>query len=295
MIIIKLLFVVCFSRNVSRSCVPMVLSDQKEKCQSISSKLLNDMYVVQLQLTPISDRHIPGSYLGDLSEERRREPGTWFDPQGAPIDYFTMYVKEVNIENTSYVEEFVVRIGKKKNQLTLDKKTKLLQNAMVKPWAIRFKGDIFQFSVRFYRYAWYVPTSQWAFRAHVLNFLKDKAATYEETPQEERYETVAWSILSDSFILKKMNFCNRVRLLMSEWIVGFQEIRLNTSKEVFDSEKMLGDLEFDLFLDELGAWRTSTWTTKNNRLETIKWWDDDYGGGPYSCTRTLNMIALLNF
>ena len=211
------------------------------------------MYYVQLQLTPTSDGLLPRSYLNDLTDEQREDHVAWFDAQGAPTDVFDMYSKVVSIENTEYVEELVVRVGKKKYPLSLSRETKTIQNAIDKPWAIRLKGKVFQFSVKFYRYTWFVPTFVGTQRENVLNHLGGEALLYEDAAPEEWYEQVALSIPSgDLLSLKKTNFCNRVRLTRLEWIAGFQEIRLNTSREVFDSKKLLGDSEFDIFLDDLG-------------------------------------------
>ena len=81
-------------------------------------------------------------------------------------------------------------------------------------------------------------------RLNILNYVKGEDLTVEDTTLQETYETYILSTLGgDPFLIKKTNFCNRVRLTRSEWIAGFQEIRL---------EKMLGDSEFDLFLDNLG-------------------------------------------
>ena len=227
-----------------------------ESCRPLLSKLLDDLFYVQLQLTPTSsDTLLPLSYLRDLTDNQRTEPGMWFDAQDAPLDYFEVYSKEIYINNTEYAEELVVRVGRKRYPLSLSKEIKAIQTAIRKPWAITLKGEVFQFLVKFYRYELYVPTRYANSKEHVLNYLilSGESLSFEDNSPEDFFkDEIVYTGLGYPFILKKTNFCNRVRLTSSEWIAGFQEIRLNTSKEVFDSNKLLGDSEFDIFLDERG-------------------------------------------
>ena len=227
-----------------------------ESCQPLLTNSLDDLFFVQLQLTPTSsDTLLPLSHLRDLTDDQRENPRTWFDAQGAPLDYFDVYTKEININNTEYAETLVVRVGKKKYPLSLSKEIKAIQTAIRKPWAITLKGQVFQFLIKFYRYAWYVPIRYETSMDHVLNhlILSGKTLLFEDiSPDDYFVHEISYTGVGDPFVLKKTNFCNRVRLTSSEWIAGFQEIRLNTSKEVFDSNKLLGDSEFDIFLDENG-------------------------------------------
>ena len=149
----------------------------------------------------------------------------------------------------------MVRVGRKKYPLNLDREIKSIKAAIKKPWAIMLKGEVFQFSVRFYRYRWYIPTQYATNKRHVLNYLTGSGESLGSEPSspDEHYETdVLYIGFGNPFTLKKTNFCNRVRLTRSEWIAGFEEIRLNTSTEIFDSNKRLGNSEFDIFLDETG-------------------------------------------
>ena len=203
---------------------------------------------MQLQLTPSSDKLLPLSYLKDLSDEQRNEPESWFDTQGAPLDYFVVHFKE-----EEFVEELVVKVGKNKYPFSLNREIKTIQNAITKPWTISLKGEVFQFSVKFYRYAWYIPNPQQASIDHVLKHLNGDTFLYGDAPKDRYVPEVLSMPNGKPVVLKKTNFCNRVRLIRSEWIAGFGEIRLNTSKEVFDSETFLGDSEFDIFLDEMGV------------------------------------------
>ena len=217
---------------------------------------LNDGYNVKLLLTPISDELLPLSYLETLTTEQKREPTSWFESQGAPVDYFDVVVKKVSIENTLHVENLIVRLGKNKHPIKLGKEIKLLQETMKRPWAIALNGTVFEFTVRFYRYAWFLPLKNWQRTNVLMDLTHNKTSAGIYVNEKEAYDEVSITdrtrAVTKPFTLKKTNFCNRVRLDRSEWIEGFQEIRLNTSEAVFDSNKTLGDSEFDIFLDEHG-------------------------------------------
>ena len=217
---------------------------------------LNDGYNVQLLLTPTSDELLPLSYLETLTAEQKQEPTTWFKSQGAPLDHFEVVVKNVTIEKTLYVENLIVRLGKIKNPVSLSKEIKLLKEAMKKSWVIALNGTVFEFTVRFYRYAWFLPLMSWG-RTDVLMDLTNNKTTesVRYVQSEEAYGEIGLMgtiPATTLFTIKKTNFCNRVRLVRSEWIAGFQEIRLNTSEAVLDSNKTLGDSEFDIFLGDQG-------------------------------------------
>ena len=166
-----------------------------------------------------------------------------------------MSFKEVNTENGTFVEDLVVRVGKTKmNKMRLDEEIDSIKEAISKSWSIHLKEGQFEFSVSIYRYQTYTP-----YRGTRRYNVEDKskkskyAPAFEQIAEEGVYEPVFGGIQDRGpFIFKKTNFCSRVRLARSEWISGFQEIRLNTSKKVFDGEKILGDSEFDIFLDDMG-------------------------------------------
>ena len=225
-------------------CIPLLLNS------------LNDGYNVQLLLTPISDELLPLSYLETLTAEQKQEPTTWFKSQGAPLDYFDVLVKKVSIENTLHVEKLIVRLGKNKHPINLGKEIKLLHEAMTRPWAIALNGTVFEFTVRFYRYAWFLPLKGWQLTNVLMDFTHNKTSAGVPVKKREVFEqlsiTDSTRAVTKPFTLKKTNFCNRVRLARSEWIAGFQEIRLNTSEAVLDSNKTLGDSQFDIFLDDQG-------------------------------------------
>ena len=212
---------------------------------------MNDGYYIQIQLTPVSGL-LPTSYIKGLSNEQIIDPVTWFDTNGGQLDCFALFYRETADENGTFVKDFVARVGKTINPIRLKRDIKAVQNAISKqPWAIRLNGVGFQFSVSIYRYESFMPLLSKK-RYDVLDYVKG-VRTREENATEELYETVIpVATRAIRFGFKKTHFCNRVRLARSEWIAGFQEIRLNTSKEVFDNKKMLGDSEFDVFLDDLG-------------------------------------------
>ena len=229
-----------------------------DRCLPISSKTLNGGYYVQLLLTPTTDKLLPLSYLKNLSNEQIKEPAKWFEVQGAPLDHFEICVKKADIGKTAYVEGLIVMVGKMKYPFVLGEEIKSIQDAIIKPWAITLNDKVFHFSVKLYRYARFRPLALLE-RHNILDYLnrvKEEDTRYVETTEEEMYEQMTvrdeFPSQGQSFILKKTNFCNRVRLTRSEWIAGFQEISLNTSKEVFDNNKTLGDSEFDIFLNEQG-------------------------------------------
>ena len=220
------------------------------KCQLLMAKMLTDIYYVQLQLTPISDLLLPASYIEGLSFEQKRNPATWLDTNGTKLDCYTVSFHKKDTENGTFVKDLVVRAGQIMNRIRLDREIKTIRDAISKPWTISLQGEAFEFSVSLYRYQIYTP-QLWTVRYDVVNLTKG-IHTFKPNQKEEAYEEVVAYIQKEgAFIFKKTNFCNRVRLARSEWISGFQEIRLNTSKEVYDSEKMLGDSEFDIFLNEL--------------------------------------------
>ena len=224
-------------------------------CKPFISKLLNEEYSIRLLLTPTSDKLLPRSYLKELTAEQRKEPGTWFDAHGAPLDGFSVFSKDVIINNTEYVDEMVVKIGKSKYPISLSKAIGTIQNALENSWAIELNGEIFQYDVEIYRYAEFIPTALLRQKAYVLNQLVNDGLLYEDADVDELFNIDLFTTTfsrSTPFILRKTNFCNRVQLKRSEWIAGFQEIRLNTSKDVFESEKWLGDSEFDIFLEDNG-------------------------------------------
>ena len=223
----------------------------------LSLKSPNDGYNIQLLLTPTSDKLLPLSYLETLTKGQKLEPITWFDSRGVPLDYFDLMVKRVIIEHTVFVDSFIVRIGKNQDPVNLSNEIKFLQDVMNKPWFITLNNTVFEFTVKFYRYASFVPLmTYWWYNVLIEVTSNMTTESVRIVQEEEAFEIVQMKTTHQPglkpFTLKKTNFCNRVRLDRSEWLAGFQEIRLNTSEAVLDSNKTLGDSEFDIFLGEQG-------------------------------------------
>ena len=226
----------------------------------LSLKPMNDGYAVQLLLTPTSDALLPSSYLEQLTATQKQKPTTWFESHGASFDYIQMLYKHLSLKGRELVESFLVRLVRNKSPVNLKKEMHVLQESMRKPWTITLNGTVFDFSVKFYRYACALPLPTYG----LTNILTDLAHTKTQEivryfQQDETYtyleidDAVSKApALSNPYILKKTMFCNRVRLARSEWIAGYREIRLNTSEPVLDSNKTLGDSEFDIFLGEHG-------------------------------------------
>lgn len=205
---------------------------------------MNDLYFVQLQLTPIGGDYIPFAYLKDLSDEQKKMPYTWFDSHGAPLQYF-----EIMMNKTAYVEKLVVRVGRSVFPLNMEKEVDVIKKAMSKSWTIRLQGDSFSFSVQFDDYAHFTRQQK---RHDIIDYIKGVCIAYEEQMLEKYYMVVVNipdSMSANAVVLKKTNFCERVRLVRSEWIGGFQQIRLNISAY---NQQVLGDSAFDIYLDEFG-------------------------------------------
>ena len=215
---------------------------------------LNDGYEIQLLLTP-STELLPFSYLETLTYRQRHVPTTWFKSDGVPLKNFILRVKKVTIETTVFVENLIVWLGIDKN---LNNEFQHLKDAMKEPWTITLNNTRFEFIVSFYRYALFVPMmgSLWENVLMKLTPNFTRGDWSKMVKPDEAYELVVikstTTVGGQLFTLKKTNFCNRVRLSRSEWIAGFQEIRLNISGGVVDSNKTLGDSEFDIFLDDQG-------------------------------------------
>ena len=234
---------------------PIGFVKSRGTCRPLLKNVLNDLFYVQLLLTPSPDTLLPRTYIRDLTIGQRENPGSWFDVQGAPIEFFQVFSKGVTINNTEYVESLVVRVGKKKYPLNLNREIEAIRKAIETPWVITLKGEEFHYSVGFYRYTFYIFNEIRMSKENVLNHLTltGDSLSFEPASPDEYYEVnLRNREAMRPLLLKKTHFCNRVRLTRSEWIAGFQEIRLNTSKEIYDNDKRLGDSEFDIFLDETG-------------------------------------------
>lgn len=218
------------------------------RCETFIDKFMMHAYYVQLQMTPTSDDLLPLEYLTTLTDKQLSVPGTWFNAQGAPLDYFEIIVDD---RNTTFVEKMLVRVGKSKSPLIFDKEIEAIKKAMTKLWTVNLKGHAFRFWVDFDKYARFDRRRP---RYSIISSLTNELI-FEGEPTEIHYRRVVRPRQEREKIfpltLKKTNFCDRVQLFRSEWVEGFQEIRLNLST-LLQSQKIIGDSEFDIHLNDMG-------------------------------------------
>ena len=207
------------------------------------------MYFIQLIMTPVETagfNMLPLFYL--ITDEALQPPELWFDCHVAPLDYFKMYGKIVDFGNDSYIEELLVRIGRRKSPLNIAAEIKTIRDAMHRNWNITLKGRTFSFTVRFDRYAQFVPDG-----------LSRRYEVVRSSPENFIWENLYPPKIYDLFlmkgdypdmVLKKTHFCERVRLSRSEWVGGFQEIRLYLGSEVPDGEDIIIIIIIIIFFQE---------------------------------------------
>ena len=186
-------------------------------CVPISTRWLVGSYFIQLILSPVGTILLPWSYLTDLSIEQKRSPETWFTSHITPLYHFQVYGKRVVINNETYVGELLVRVGRQTYPLNVAKETVTIQNATRKNWTITLKGSNFSFTVTFDRYASFIPNGH--SRRYDLTgyYTLMREDIIEENPIPKVYELIQ---ILDKFnyihhtvnVLKKTNFCERVRL-----------------------------------------------------------------------------------
>ena len=219
-------------------------------CKPISASWLYDQYFIQLEMIPTMNELLPMSHLDSLSEEERGQPNTWLDSKGAPLDYFTLYVE--TSKNNSFVKKLIVRIGRDRYPLSVSKETNSIRKAISQEWEINTNGKTFKFTVQFDKYASFVYDGVQQ-KYDVVEFVTN-AKTVKKAKAVKRVHLFAikTSRHLQALVLRKTNFCERVRLLATEWTGGFQEIHLDSSIAREGAEKILGDSEFDIFLDDHG-------------------------------------------
>ena len=186
------------------------------------------LYFIQLILTPV-DADLPSIHFL-ISEESLQPPELWFDTHIAPLDYFKLYAKIVEYENTMYTEKLLVRVGRLQSPLDIAEETKMIRDAMSKTWTINLKNRTFSYTAKFDKYADFVPTGT-SQRYDVVHSLSNKVIF------ENGYPPLIYDLFlrkeddTPDVVLKKTHFCERVRLSRSEWEGGFQEIRLYLDSE----------------------------------------------------------------
>ena len=219
-------------------------------CKPISASWLNDQYFVQLEMTPAMIELLPMSYLDSLSVEERKQPNIWFDAKGAPLDFFILFVE--TSKNNSFVKKLIVRIGRSRYPLNVAEETNSIRKAISQEWEININGKTFKFSVQFDKYASFVYDGVQR-KFDVSEFVtNDKTVRMGKAVKRVNAFSSKTNNKLATLILRKTNFCDRVRLLATEWTGGFQEIRLDSSIAREGAEKVLGDSEFDMFLNDHG-------------------------------------------
>ena len=220
----------------------------------VAASLLKQGYLIQLKLTPIKDRLLPWSYIQELSSEQKKDKNNWFDLKGLVLDIFTIYGEVVDIENVTYAKSLIVRVGRKKYPIYFHKEIKAIKKAILKSWDIYVRGESYQFSVEIYKFGSFVFDGK-MHRVNIIDRLNNQGFRYYDPVK--LYEGIEFgsdrSFYIDTVILRKVNFCMRVRLTLSEWVAGYDEITLSPSFTSTTSRGVLGDSEFSIYLDEFGT------------------------------------------
>ena len=258
----------------------------------LSNKWLKSSYFVQVILTPVDSKLLPWSYLTDLTDEERLAPETWVDTNFTPLSHLIMHGKRINIYGESYVDEILVQVGRQISQLNLAEETNTIRTAMQKNWTIKLNEVVFSFEAKFYRYASFIEDGSPRYDLMSSISSDSKVYEERPPPKVYDYLSINFrSTTASPIILKKTHFCERVRLHKIEWLGGFQEVRLNITPEhpgvastdgsvssvvsideplsneesVFNNKStsstglvseggaVLGDSEFDIYVDSMGA------------------------------------------
>ena len=205
-------------------------------------------------MTPATDDKLPMSYLYELVTNKNDyyHPEVWFNSRGVPLDYFTLYAEPVNDTNTSFVRTLIVSVGKDNHPVKVDKVIKLIEKAIGQLWEITLHRKVYSFSVKIDKFVHFVHDGSLT-KHDTVEAMENQNYIYE-TPTKSIYHRIIHQFprppKTPRLILKKTNFCERVHLIRSEWIGLFQEIRLNLT--VSGNETVLGDSEFNIYLDDHG-------------------------------------------
>ena len=257
-----------------------------------STNWLKSAYFVQVILTPVDSKLLPWSYLTDITDEERHSPGTWFDTNITPLGLLIMYGKHVEINGEFYVDEILVKVGRQISQFNLAQETNAIRTAMQKNWTMKLNEGLFFFKANFYRYASFVEDGSPRYDLLGLIYSDINVYEERPPPKVYEYLLINFrSTLDSPMLLKKTHFCERVRLHRIEWLGGFQEVCLNitpehpgvasidgsvcsdaSSDELLSNEESvfnnnstsstgllseggtaLGDSEFDIYVDNMGA------------------------------------------
>ena len=207
-----------------------------------------------MKLTPVTDRLLPWSYIHELSIEQKQDTNRWFDLKGSVLDVFTIYGEVADIDNVTYAKSLIVRVGRKKYPVKFDKEVRAIEKAVLKSWDINLRGESYSFSVEIYKYGVFVFDGKMP-RVNIIDRLNHQGKQYyDQVKLYDRIELFAdRSFYIDIAVLRKVNFCMRVRLASSEWVAGYDEITLSPNITSSTSRRVLGDSEFSIYLDEFGT------------------------------------------
>ena len=213
----------------------------KQRCMPISTQWLASTYFVQLILTPVDSgvpNMLPWSYITSLSPEERSSPEIWLSSHIAPLYHFQIYGRREEKSNVSYVKDLLVRVGRKRSPLNVAIETTVIRDALNQPWMIKLKGKEFTYDAEFYRYANFIPNGLLL----GTNIFIDHNRSISDVEEQEGPPPAVYEELDLSYtdipdtVLKKTHFCERVRLLQSEWSGRLQDLYLNLGTEISKGE-----------------------------------------------------------
>ena len=164
-------------------------------------------------------------------------PEMWFESHIKPLDYFRLYANTQEIE-AGYIEQLLVRVGRRLSPLDIATETKMLRDVMGKTWTISLKEHSFSYTVDFDKYAIFVADGNTR-RYDIVHALSNNIM-YEDLSPGHIYDLIVrhGEGKTPDVMLKKTHFCDRVRLSRSEWEGGFQTIRV-----FLDSQESTGEQE----------------------------------------------------
>ena len=224
-------------------------------CIPLSSTRNSLSYFIQLQLTPITDDLPPMEHLYEMFADRKwlSVADTWFKTNGVPLEFFSLFAQPVTINNKVLAKELIVKIGKLKSPVIIDKVLKRIKSALDQEWEMILYEQAYRFSVNFYKYREFVVDGTYA-RYDEVEWVEKQTMTFNPS-RNYTYKPIGVYLpvhkeILPSVILSKMNFCEQVHLERSEWIGLWQEIRLNLTGA--GNKKVLGDSEYSMYANDQG-------------------------------------------
>ena len=226
-----------------------------------------------------------------LTDVERLSPEIWFNTTFTPLGHLKVYGKRVTINDVPFVSEILVLIGRQISHFNLENEVNVLRKAMENIWTIELNRTVYSFSTTFYRYADYIEDGLNPRYDFISSLSRHKIYEARPPPKVYTDLNIKISReIQESAVLKKTHFCEKVKLQRNEWIGGFQEIRLNVTlghtdatmesdegatslhepigrngtggissngstlknESVPEHIKILGDSEFDFYIDNTG-------------------------------------------